>query len=48
MAAFDAVRGTLAPALAPDALAALGDAIATLGFAAAAAQVQEIMTSKGL
>jgi two-component system sensor histidine kinase/response regulator len=43
MAAFDALRPLLEPALVPAALDALGDAVATLGFASAALQVQEML-----
>ncbi|MDQ1830354.1 PAS domain-containing protein [Massilia scottii] len=43
MAAFDALRPVLDAALAPAVVSALGDAVATLGFANAALQVQEIL-----
>nr|WP_308606136.1 response regulator [Massilia sp. DJPM01] len=43
MAAFDALRPVLDAALAPAVMAALGDAVATLAFANAALQVQEIL-----
>ena len=45
---FDALRGELAPIVAPDALASLADAIATLGFTSAVQQVREIMDRKVL
>ncbi|HEX8613743.1 MAG TPA: response regulator [Telluria sp.] len=43
MSAFDALRPALDAALAPAVVGALGDAVATLGFANAALQVQEIL-----
>nr|WP_229505325.1 response regulator [Massilia mucilaginosa] len=43
MSAFDALRPVLDAALAPAVVGALGDAVATLGFANAALQVQEIL-----
>ncbi|RSZ60077.1 PAS domain-containing protein [Massilia atriviolacea] len=43
MAAFDALRPMLDAALPPAVVGALGDAVATLAFANAAAQVQEIL-----
>ncbi|NIA00182.1 PAS domain-containing protein [Massilia sp. CCM 8734] len=43
MSAFDALRPVLDATLAPAVVGALGDAVATLGFANAALQVQEIL-----
>ena len=43
---FDAVRGELAAIVAPDALASLAEAIATLGFPSAAQQVKDIQNRK--
>ncbi len=47
MAAFDTLRPALEAALAPATVTALGEAIATLGFASAASQVQDILNRKG-
>jgi len=46
LAEFDALRPELAALLAPDALAVLADAVATLGFAAAALQIKDILKRK--
>jgi HPt (histidine-containing phosphotransfer) domain-containing protein len=46
MAAFEALRAALGAQLAPAGLAALGEAIDTLSFAAAAGLVQDLMTRK--
>jgi two-component system sensor histidine kinase/response regulator len=46
LAEFDALRGDLAQLVAPDALAALAEAIATLAFANAAQQVKDILDHK--
>ena len=45
---FEALRSELAPIVAPDALAALAEAIATLGFTSAVQQIREIMERKVL
>jgi two-component system, sensor histidine kinase and response regulator len=46
LAEFDALRPELADLVAPDALATLADAIATLAFAAAAQQIKDILNRK--
>ncbi len=46
LSAFDALRTELVPLMAPEALAALAEAIATLGFPSAAQQVGEVLNRK--
>jgi len=48
MAAFDALRPALGAAFGIASVQALGEAVASLAFAAAAAQLRDLMTSKGL